>query len=83
MTGIGFYLNAKAIPLVPLYMVPIMQSIMVIFAVLWGMLFFHERITAYIVTGAAIFVIGLVGLNLLNKPHPDVRHAAAGSPSRL
>lgn len=72
ITGIGFYLNAKAIPLVPFYMVPIIQSTMVIFAILWGMLFFHEKITRYIVVGTIIFLVGLISLNILNKkPEKD------------
>lgn len=67
ITGIGFYLNAKAIPLVPFYMVPIIQSTMVIFAILWGVLFFHESISTYIVVGTATFLVGLIGLQLMNK----------------
>ncbi|MDO5538676.1 MAG: DMT family transporter [Eubacteriales bacterium] len=66
ITGIGFYLNAKAIPLVPLYMVPIIQSTMVIFAILWGALFFHEKITGYIIGGTIVFLAGLIFLQLLN-----------------
>lgn len=67
ITGIGFYLNAKAIPLVPLYMVPILQSTMVIFALLWGVLFFHEPLTVYTISGTVIFLIGLIWLQLLNS----------------
>ena len=67
ITGIGFYLNAKAIPLVPLYMVPVIQSTMVIFAILWGVLFFHESVTVYVAVGTAIFMVGLIGLQILNK----------------
>lgn len=67
ITGIGFYLNARAIPLVPFYMVPIIQSTMVIFAILWGVLFFHETISVYIVTGTCMFLAGLIGLQLLNR----------------
>lgn len=66
ITGIGFYLNAKAIPLVPLYMVPILQSTMVLFAILWGVLFFHEQITGYIIGGTVAFLFGLITLQLLN-----------------
>lgn len=62
ITGIGFYLNAKAIPLVPFYMVPVIQNTMVIFAILWGVLFFHEAVTLYIIGGTAMFVVGLIGL---------------------
>ena len=67
ITGIGFYLNAKAIPLVPLYMVPIIQSTMVIFAILWGVLFFHETLTVYIIAGTVIFLAGLIWLQLQNS----------------
>lgn len=63
-TGIGFYLNAKAIALVPLYMVPIVQSTQVIFAIIWGALFFHENITVYIVVGMVMFMVGLLGLEM-------------------
>lgn len=64
ITGIGFYLNARAILLVPFYMAPILQSTMVIFAILWGILFFHEKISLYIVTGTVMFMIGLIGIQL-------------------
>lgn len=64
ITGIGFYLNAKAIPLVPFYMVPVIQSTMAIFAITWGVLFFHEKITVYIIGGTAMFIVGLIGLQM-------------------
>lgn len=67
ITGIGFYLNAKAIPLVPFYMVPVIQSTMVIFAILWGVLFFHETISVYIIAGTAMFLVGLIGLQFMNR----------------
>ncbi len=66
ITGIGFYLNAKAIPLVPLYMVPIVQSTMVIFSIIWGVLFFHESVSFYIILGTIVFMIGLIWLQILN-----------------
>ncbi len=66
ITGMGFYLNAKAIPLVPFYMVPILQSTMVIFSITWGILFFHESVSIYIIGGTLLFVAGLILLQLLN-----------------
>lgn len=66
ITGMGFYLNAKAIPLVPFYMVPIIQSTMVIFSIMWGVLFFHEKISGYIVGGTVTFLVGLLGLQLMS-----------------
>ena len=59
-------MNAKAIPLVPFYMVPIIQSTMVIFSITWGILFFHESISLYIIGGTLLFVVGLICLQLLN-----------------
>lgn len=64
ITGIGFYLNAKAIPLVPFYMVPVIQSMMAVFAIVWGVLFFQEALSVYIVGGTMAFLIGLMGLQL-------------------
>lgn len=64
ITGIGFYLNARAIPLVPFYMVPVIQSTMAVFALLWGILFFHEQISWFIVSGTGMFLIGLIGLQV-------------------
>lgn len=66
ITGFSYYLNAKAIPLVPFYMVPIIQSTMAIFAILWGILFFHEEVSVYIIVGTITFVVGLILLQLLN-----------------
>lgn len=66
-TGIGFILNAKALPLVPFYMVPIIQSTMILFSITWGILFFHETVTWYIIIGSLIFIVGLVWLNILNS----------------
>lgn len=63
-TGIGFYFNAKAIPLVPLYMVPVIQCLMVFFALIWGVLFFNEQITIYIISGAILFIIGIIGIQV-------------------
>lgn len=74
-TGIGFYLNAKAIPLVPFYMVPILQSTMVFFALIWGMLFFDEKITVYVICGTILFVLGLIGLNLSSGTKKQTKEA--------
>ena len=64
ITGIGFYLNAKAIPLVPFYMVPLLQSTMVFFTILWGILFFHEPVSVYIAAGTLIFVLGILCMQM-------------------
>ena len=60
VTGIGFYLNAKAIPLVSFQMVALLQSTMVFFSLAWGILFFHESITGWIIAGTLMFVLGIL-----------------------
>ncbi|MBQ8094472.1 MAG: DMT family transporter [Clostridia bacterium] len=60
VTGIGFYLNAKAIPLVPFQMVALLQSTMVFFALAWGIIFFHEPVSIWIISGTLLFVAGIV-----------------------
>ncbi len=68
VTGIGFYLNAKAIPLVPFRMVALLQSTMVFFALAWGILFFHEPVSVWIVSGTVLFVTGIVVMQHKEKP---------------
>lgn len=64
ITGIGFYLNGKAMTMIPLYMVPVLQSTMVIFTLLWGIWFWHETVTVYTVVGALIFLVGILRLQI-------------------
>ena len=45
-------------------MVPVIQSMMAVFAIVWGVLFFQEPISVYIIGGTAAFLIGLIGLQL-------------------
>ncbi len=68
ITGLGFYLNAIALKLVPFYMVPVIQSTMALFAITWGILFFHEPLTVYVVAGTITFITGLIGLQLKGLP---------------
>lgn len=77
ITGIAFYLNAKAIPLVPFYMIPIIQSTMAIFAILWGILFFHEPVSVYVVVGTLMFIFGIIGLQVSGGAKPAKNKAAA------
>ncbi len=67
VTGVGFYLNAKAIPLVPFRMVALLQSTMVFFSLAWGILFFHEPVSGWIVGGTVLFVIGIAVMQRKEK----------------
>ncbi|MDD3367271.1 MAG: DMT family transporter [Lachnospiraceae bacterium] len=66
VTGITFLMIADSMKTVPLYLVPVIQSTTVIFSIIWGVLFFHEPITVYIVAGTLVFLIGLVLLKTKN-----------------
>lgn len=68
VTGIGYYLNAKAIPLVPFRMVALLQSTMVFFAIAWGILFFREPVSVWIIGGTVLFVAGIVMIQWLGTP---------------
>lgn len=67
ITGIGFYLNAKAIPLVPFQMVPLLQSTMVFFSIAWGVVIFHEPVSGWIIAGTLLFVAGIVAMQRPGK----------------
>ena len=68
VTGIGYFLNAKAIPLVPFRMVAPLQSTMVFFAIAWGILFFQEPISVWTVCGTILFVVGIVMMQWAKSP---------------
>ena len=68
VTGIGFYLNAKAIRLIPFHMVALLQTTMVFFALAWGILFFREPISLWIIMGTLLFVTGMVVLQVSPRP---------------
>ena len=67
VTGIGFYLNAKAIPLVSFQMVALLQSTMVFFSIAWGILFFHEPVSVWIIAGTLLFVAGIAVMQKKSK----------------
>ncbi len=60
VTGIGFYLNAMSVAMIPFQMVAVLQSTMVFFALAWGFLFFHEIVTVWIIAGTVMFVLGII-----------------------
>ena len=64
ITGIGFYLNAKAIPLVSFQMVALLQSTTVFFSLAWGILFFGEAVSGWIIAGTLLFVAGIVFMQM-------------------
>lgn len=67
ITGGAFLLTAKALKTIPLYMAGVVQSLTILFTLSWGVLFFGDPMTIYIIIGAAIFILGLVWINLGNQ----------------
>jgi drug/metabolite transporter (DMT)-like permease len=64
ITGGSFYIFAKALKITNFTVVVIVINTGAMFSILWSWLFFREPITMYIIGGAAVFLSGLIILNL-------------------
>ena len=64
VTGIGLYLNSLALRMIPFHMVALLQTTMVFFSLLWGILFFHEPVSLWIILGTLLFVVGMLVIQL-------------------
>ena len=64
ITCVGFLLQAEAIKTVPLLIATIIQSSTVILTVLWGVLFYGDPVTGYVIAGTLLFLSGIVLINL-------------------
>ncbi len=67
VTGIGFILAAEAMKTVPLFLVTIIQSMNVFLTIVWSVLFFNDPVTRWVILGTAVFVVGMVLVNLKGK----------------
>ncbi len=67
ITCVGFLLQAAAIKTVPLLIATIIQSSSTILTILWGVLFYHDPISKYVIAGTIFFLIGIVLVNLPSK----------------
>ena len=54
--------------MIPFQMVAVLQSTMVFFALAWGILFFHEAVTVWIITGTVMFVLGIILMQRKQTP---------------
>lgn len=68
ITGISFFLYAKALKKVSLLAATLIGNSSVLFILLWAALFFGENINASMIAGAVIMAAGLV---LINLPLPS------------
>jgi drug/metabolite transporter (DMT)-like permease len=64
ITGVSFYIYANALKRVSFVVAVILSNSSVLFTLLWSRLFYHEPITTYIVSGALLFLFGVILLNL-------------------
>jgi len=64
ITGLSFNWFAEALRRVSFPVVIIISNSTAVFMLIWSYLFYREPITLYIVTGAAVFIAGIVLLNL-------------------
>lgn len=67
ITGVGFLLQAEGFKTVPIFVATVVQSSTVLLSLLWAALLYHERITGWIVTGTALFLAGILCINLKRR----------------
>ena len=67
ITAVGFLLQAEGLKTVPIFTATVVQSSTVPLALLWAALLYHEQITPYIVAGVALFLTGIICVNLPKK----------------
>ena len=63
----GFLLQAAAVKTVPLLSATIIQSSSVILNIAWGVLFYGDPLTVYVIAGSAMFLAGILLVNLPDK----------------
>ncbi len=64
ITGVGFLLQAEALKTVPIFAATVVQSSTVLLSLLWAALLYHERITLWIAAGTALFLCGILCVNI-------------------
>ena len=67
ITGVGFLLQAEGFKTVPLFVATVVQSSTVLLSLLWAALLYHERITGWIIAGTALFLAGILCINLKRR----------------
>ena len=67
ITGVGFLLQAEGFKTVPLFVATVVQSSTVLLSLLWAALLYHERITGWIIAGTALFLAGILLVNVKQR----------------
>ena len=64
ITCVGFLLQGAALRTVPVLAATIIQSSTVILTILWGVLFYGDPLTGYVICGTVLFLTGILMVNL-------------------
>lgn len=72
VTGISFYIYAKALKKTPLLIATVISNSSVLFALLWSRIFFNEPINTYVKIGAVLLISGLIFLNLPERARKKI-----------
>jgi len=67
ITGLSFYVNAKALKKVPFLTATIISNTTLLFTLLWAWLFYGEVINGFILFGAVLLVLGIILANIPKK----------------
>lgn len=62
ITGVTFLMISDSLRTVPLHLVPLIQSITVVLAVIWGILFWGEPVTVSVIVGTILSLGGVIML---------------------
>ncbi len=77
VTGIAFLLTVEAMKTIPVFIVTTIQSSCVLLTLLWAVIFFREPVTAYILAGTAVFLVGMVLVNWKAKKKEPAKEETA------
>ena len=67
ITCVGFLLQGEALKTVPVLIATIIQSSTVILTILWGVLFYGDQISIYVVIGTILFMAGILVVNVRQR----------------
>lgn len=67
ITCFGFLMQGAALKTVPLFIATLIQSSTVVLTILWGVLFYGDPISGYVIVGAFLFLAGILIVNLFHR----------------
>ena len=67
ITCFGFLMQGAALKTVPLLIATIIQSSTVVLTILWGVLFYGDPISSWVIVGTVLFLAGIIAVNLSSR----------------